>query len=246
LAATSVIDNLWAIACHRADLAGQELARALLLRKNDSRGVTLVGFSMGARVIFSCLKTLCSLRLGTSVSGSDCCEIVDDDTYFAEVNNSNVGLDFMKSCDASADVGDKSSARSNSSWKSWSGIGRDRSHAAPEDVLEVPLTATDQRRLDSLVLDVVLLGAPIASQSFHWDRVRRLVNGRLINGYSENDLMLGIIYKLNRLRIGVAGVNPVISVGVENIDLSDIVETHLDYQKKMKAILQRLHLGKCQ
>eukprot|EP01033_Poteriospumella_lacustris_P003161 gene3161-2326_t len=55
---TSIIDNLWTIAVERADLAGKELARALLNREHGSRPVTLVGYSMGARVIFSCLREL--------------------------------------------------------------------------------------------------------------------------------------------------------------------------------------------
>lgn len=46
----------------RADLAGKELARALLQRPQGSRPVTLVGYSMGARVIFSCLCELFRIR----------------------------------------------------------------------------------------------------------------------------------------------------------------------------------------
>lgn len=62
LKATDMIDNLWTIAVARADIAGKELARALLSRKGDTRAVTLVGFSLGSRVIFSCLKELAILR----------------------------------------------------------------------------------------------------------------------------------------------------------------------------------------
>ncbi|KAJ1422812.1 hypothetical protein B484DRAFT_398912 [Ochromonadaceae sp. CCMP2298] len=58
---TASIDNQWTIACERADAAGIELARALLLRKGENRPVTLVGYSMGARVIFSCLQHLARL-----------------------------------------------------------------------------------------------------------------------------------------------------------------------------------------
>ena len=44
------------------ELAGKELARALLARKEDRRPVTLVGYSLGARMIFVCLRELVRLR----------------------------------------------------------------------------------------------------------------------------------------------------------------------------------------
>jgi len=58
---TSAIDNLWLIASERADQAGKELAKALTKRLHGSRPVTLVGYSMGARVVFACLRELSRL-----------------------------------------------------------------------------------------------------------------------------------------------------------------------------------------
>lgn len=58
---TDMIDSLWTIAIERADQAGKELAKVLLARPQGSRPVTLVGFSLGSRVIFSCLKELSKL-----------------------------------------------------------------------------------------------------------------------------------------------------------------------------------------
>lgn len=42
----------------RSDEAGKELARSLLINKGGHRPVTLVGYSFGARIIYSCLKAL--------------------------------------------------------------------------------------------------------------------------------------------------------------------------------------------
>lgn len=56
--ALDVLDPTWTLACERADLAGKVLAETLLERKHGNRPVTLIGFSMGARVIFSCLVEL--------------------------------------------------------------------------------------------------------------------------------------------------------------------------------------------
>ncbi|KAH7076443.1 hypothetical protein BKA63DRAFT_510115 [Paraphoma chrysanthemicola] len=53
-----LIDNPWIVSQARADMAGLILADSLIDRNLGTRPVTLVGFSLGARVIFSCLKEL--------------------------------------------------------------------------------------------------------------------------------------------------------------------------------------------
>lgn len=52
------VDPIWTLACERADAAGVLLAETLLERKHGTRPVTLLGFSMGARLIFACLNEL--------------------------------------------------------------------------------------------------------------------------------------------------------------------------------------------
>eukprot|EP00979_Chaetoceros_neogracilis_P002059 scaffold371_cov268-Chaetoceros_neogracile.AAC.6 len=56
--AIAMIDGTWTLAIERADLAGIELAKTLLESEAGHRPVVLVGFSMGARAIYSCLKEL--------------------------------------------------------------------------------------------------------------------------------------------------------------------------------------------
>jgi len=58
----NMIDGDWTLAVERADQAGVELARTLLLSRAGHRPVTLVGFSFGARVIYACLKELARLQ----------------------------------------------------------------------------------------------------------------------------------------------------------------------------------------
>jgi pimeloyl-ACP methyl ester carboxylesterase len=53
-----MIDGVWVLVMARADEAGKILAEALSRREQGLRPVTLVGYSMGARLIFSCLKEL--------------------------------------------------------------------------------------------------------------------------------------------------------------------------------------------
>ena len=57
-----VVDNPFSIAKSRADKAGEVLADALINKAQGERPVTLIGYSLGGRVIFSCLKSLARRR----------------------------------------------------------------------------------------------------------------------------------------------------------------------------------------
>eukprot|EP00904_Undaria_pinnatifida_P000436 jgi/Undpi1/10393/HiC_scaffold_29.g12843.m1 len=58
LEAASGLDDPWGVARNRASEAGRLLAAVLLSREAGSRPVTLLGFSMGAKVVFNCLEAL--------------------------------------------------------------------------------------------------------------------------------------------------------------------------------------------
>ena len=53
-----LVDNPWIVSLDRSDAAGLILADSLIARNLGVRPVTLVAFSLGARVVFSCLKEL--------------------------------------------------------------------------------------------------------------------------------------------------------------------------------------------
>ena len=53
-----LIDNPWTVSLDRANSAGLILADSLIDRHLGNRPITLLGFSLGARLIFSCLKEL--------------------------------------------------------------------------------------------------------------------------------------------------------------------------------------------
>jgi pimeloyl-ACP methyl ester carboxylesterase len=56
-----MIDSKWAVACERADRAGKLLAQVLLKGDHGRRPVTLLGYSMGARVVMACLQDLANV-----------------------------------------------------------------------------------------------------------------------------------------------------------------------------------------
>lgn len=81
VSAANVLDNPWNVCTQRATSTGKELAEVLLARQQGNRPITLIGYSLGARVIFSCLEEMVKRKgsegiiedvvlLGAPVSGS--------------------------------------------------------------------------------------------------------------------------------------------------------------------------------
>nr|XP_042708894.1 transmembrane and coiled-coil domain-containing protein 4 isoform X3 [Chrysemys picta bellii] len=70
LTVASVIDNPWGVCLNRSAEVGKHLAQILLSRQQGKRPVTLIGFSLGARVIYFCLKEMAQEK--------DCEGIVED------------------------------------------------------------------------------------------------------------------------------------------------------------------------
>uniref|UniRef100_A0A1J3DFW1 Transmembrane and coiled-coil domain-containing protein 4 n=1 Tax=Noccaea caerulescens TaxID=107243 RepID=A0A1J3DFW1_NOCCA len=159
LVAADFIDSKWSIAIDRSDKAGRLLAEVLQKGLQGNRPITLVGFSLGARVIFKCLQTLAE---------------------------------------------------------------------------------TEQNA--ELVERVVLLGAPISIKSENWRDVRKMVAGRFINVYATNDWTLGVAFRASLLSQGLAGIQPICIPGIENVDVTDMVEGHSSYLWKTQQILERLEI----
>ncbi|XP_075407602.1 transmembrane and coiled-coil domain-containing protein 4 [Tenrec ecaudatus] len=157
LSVANVIDNPWGVCLHRSAEVGKHLAHILLSRQQGRRPVTLIGFSLGARVIYFCLQEMAQER--------DCQGIIED---------------------------------------------------------------------------VVLLGAPVEGDAKHWEPFRKVVSGRIINGYCRGDWLLSFVYRTSSVQLRVAGLQPVQLEDrrVENVDLSTVVSGHLDYAKQMDIILK--------
>ncbi|KAM4117500.1 hypothetical protein ACB094_02G129500 [Castanea mollissima] len=159
LAATDFIDSKWTIAVDRSDKAGKLLAEVLLSGLQGNRPVTLVGYSLGARVIFKCLQFL-----------------------------------------------------------------------------------AETERDAELVERVVLLGAPISINDENWEAARKMVAGRFVNAYSKNDWMLGVAFRASLLTQGLAGIQPINIAGIENVDVTDLIEGHSSYLWSTQLVLDQLEL----
>ncbi|XP_037540299.1 transmembrane and coiled-coil domain-containing protein 4 [Nematolebias whitei] len=156
LAAASVIDNPWCVCLNRSAEVGKHLAQVLRSRQQGKRPVSLIGFSLGARVIYYCLQELAS---------------------------------------------DKGS--------------------------------------EGVVEDVVLLGAPVDGSEKSWNKMAKVVAGKIVNGYCRGDWLLGYLYRSSAAQLSVAGLQPINIQDrrIINVDLSSVVKGHLDYMRQMDTIL---------
>ncbi|KAK7753861.1 hypothetical protein SLS62_004227 [Diatrype stigma] len=62
LKVSKIAENPWCVGMVRAEKAGLVLAEALINKVQGERGVTLIGYSLGARVIYACLMALAEKR----------------------------------------------------------------------------------------------------------------------------------------------------------------------------------------
>ncbi|XP_014260826.1 transmembrane and coiled-coil domain-containing protein 4-like isoform X2 [Cimex lectularius] len=157
----SVIDNPWGVCCRRSAQVGKHLAQVLLNREHGRRPVTLIGYSLGARALYYCLREM-----------------------------------------------------------------------------------SERQNCVGLVQDAYLLGAPCTGNAAKWDKISKVVAGKLVNGYCTTDWLLRFLYRtLSMPRGGVAGLQPIAieSRRIVNHDLSHIVSGHGDYPDNMHKILK--HIG---
>lgn len=158
--AAGVIDNPFSVAKQRSEKAGEVLADALINKAQGERPVTLIGYSLGARVIYTCLMSLA------------------------------------------------------------------------------------RRRAFGLVENAVLIGAPNPSDTSDWRMMRTAVSARFINVYSDNDYVLGFMYRTSSIQYGVAGLQKIEGLpGVENVNVSEDVSGHLRYRYLIGSILKKIGFG---
>lgn len=153
-----LIDNPWNVSLVRANAAGLILADSIMSRNLGKRPITLLGFSLGSRVIFSCLK-----------------ELARKGAY-------------------------------------------------------------------GLVQNVYMFGSPIVANKDDYLKIRSVVVGRFVNGYSSNDWILGYLFRATSGGImRVAGLAPIPDIpGLENLNVTDLVSGHMKYRGAMPRLLREV------
>ena len=207
-------------AVERADEAGIELAKSLLDSQAGHRPVTLLGFSMGARAVYSCLKELARHQ--------EKWEDQKDRRKEEEEMATAAAADPSSSTSGDGDM--KGPSKSNNK-KSSRGSEEERVYL---------------REPASIVEDVILMGLPNHVSLPSWFAARRIVSGRLVNCYSTKDLILSVLFQYKRLTgvlRPVCGCAPVRVPGVENYDITHMLNSHADYTLVVGDILRLVRHG---
>ncbi|RMJ23573.1 DUF726 domain protein [Aspergillus sp. HF37] len=106
------------------------------------------------------------------------------------------------------------------------------------------LQSLAKREAYGLVENAIFMGTPTTTSTDKWRRMRSVVSGRVVNAFSRNDAVLALLYRATSFQVGVAGLQRVEGLaGVENVDVSEMVEGHLRYQYMVGRILGMIGLA---
>ncbi|WVQ85872.1 hypothetical protein IAT38_008040 [Cryptococcus sp. DSM 104549] len=92
-----------------------------------------------------------------------------------------------------------------------------------------------------------MISLPAAPSQDEWAKCRSVVGRRLVNAWSDADLVLAGVVRLHEVvsraavmssGIRVAGLGPVEQPGVEDVDVSPVLRGHMELQAKMPEILR--------
>ncbi|KZT68123.1 DUF726-domain-containing protein [Daedalea quercina L-15889] len=100
------------------------------------------------------------------------------------------------------------------------------------------LASLPPTRTFHLVQDVYLFGAPVSTDEAQWTAMRRVVAGRLVNGYGANDYVLAVLTRLSDVTWNVAGMGPVPIQGVQNVECNE-VDGHLKWRSMVGESLSK-------
>jgi hypothetical protein len=109
------------------------------------------------------------------------------------------------------------------------------------------LSSSSSTNLPEIVDSAFLISLPSAPTEREWSNCRRVVARRLVNAWSGKDFVLASVVRLHEIvtravtlsnGVHVAGLRRVEQPGVEDVDLSEVLEGHLDIQDKMGKILE--------
>lgn len=93
-----------------------------------------------------------------------------------------------------------------------------------------------------LIQNVYLFGSPVVANKDEYLKARSVVSGRFVNGYATNDWILGYLFRATSGGImKVAGLAAVEGIpGIENFDVTTLVNGHMDYRTAMPRILREV------
>ncbi|XP_059481329.1 transmembrane and coiled-coil domain-containing protein 4-like [Neocloeon triangulifer] len=93
---------------------------------------------------------------------------------------------------------------------------------------------------EGIVQEAIMLGAPVTGSVKDWQDISTVVAGRIVNGYCRSDWLLKFLYRTTSIAVNIAGLNEIScdSKRLQNVDLTDIVSGHTDYESKVETLLK--------
>jgi Protein of unknown function (DUF726) len=99
------------------------------------------------------------------------------------------------------------------------------------------LTTLPPSETANLIQDIFLFGTPAPIDESTWSAVRRVVCGRLVNGYAKEDYVLAVLSRASSASWGVAGLEAVQVKGVENVRCD--VDGHIMWRGLIGSCLRK-------
>ncbi|XP_046854373.1 transmembrane and coiled-coil domain-containing protein 4-like [Xenia sp. Carnegie-2017] len=97
-----------------------------------------------------------------------------------------------------------------------------------------------------IIQDVIVLGAPVTGRAEKWQQFSNTVAGTIFNGYCQKDWLLRFIYRASSLQVSIAGLHEITweSKKLVNVDLTEIINSHMDYAdpEKLRIIFEMIGL----
>ncbi|KAK0654420.1 putative membrane protein [Lasiodiplodia hormozganensis] len=103
------------------------------------------------------------------------------------------------------------------------------------------LQELSKRGAYGLVQNVFLFGSPMVAKKDEYLKARSVVAGRFVNGYATNDWILGYLFRATSGGVmKVAGLAPVDCPGIENFDVTEMVNGHMAYRAAIPRLLREM------
>lgn len=58
---------------------------------------------------------------------------------------------------------------------------------------------------EGIIEDVIFLGAPVTASKVEWEKFKKVVAGRIVNGFCRKDWLLKFLYRTTNIQYSIAG-----------------------------------------
>ena len=228
---SNFIDDSYAIIKNKSEMAAIELANVIETRIQGHRPVSLIGYSMGARVIFLALEELVRRRQARLVAARK------------EARAANAAKTAKTDSGEQQQVEQQQQHDTQDEKDGTEGVDLPAVRVSADHEQQVLTTKGYQQlpstsitlNADGVIENVYLLGTPLEIDMARWLRVRSLVCGRLVNVYCADDWLLKFYFAAREVTNSISGLRPVtLDIEKKTAEAQEAVQRLTDKQKQMQ------------